>query len=160
MANPIPPEQQPLNQYRELQASSFFMWPALPLVDYGSGLVKLWMGVAALVALLTASTFSLPRDSMHWILVAAGLGNGSVLFVLLRLYLGWIHIHSRLIKANIVYEESGWYDGTVYVKTPEELTQHRLVAQYEVSPILQRLQRSLGVLGLLSLGEIVAGVLT
>lgn len=31
----------------------------------------------------------------------------------LRLYLGFSHVGSRLLSATVVYEETGWYDGQV-----------------------------------------------
>jgi hypothetical protein len=40
----------------------------------------------------------------------------------------------------------------MYVKSEEELAQHRLVVRYQVEPVLQRLRRSLwGVVGLSAL---------
>ncbi|MGB1417699.1 MAG: CGLD27 family protein, partial [Synechococcus sp.] len=38
------------------------------------------------------------------------------------------------------YEESGWYDGQVWIKPPEVLLQDRLIGTYEIYPGLLRLQ--------------------
>jgi len=61
-------------------------------------------------------------------------------------------VRRRLVQPRIPYEESGWYDGAMYVKSEEELAQHRLIVRYQVEPVLQRLRRSLwGVVGLSAL---------
>ena len=47
------------------------------------------------------------------------------------------------MEATVSYEESGWYDGQVWVKPPEILLQDRLVGTYEIYPGLLRLQSTL-----------------
>lgn len=41
------------------------------------------------------------------------------------------------------YEETGWYDGQVYVKDPEMLARDRLLGTYTVRPIVERLRKTL-----------------
>lgn len=60
--------------------------------------------------------------------------------VFLRVYLGWNYVYQRLIQATIAYEESGWYDGQIWVKTTEALIQDRLIGKYELLPILTKLK--------------------
>jgi len=69
--------------------------------------------------------------------------------VLLRLYLGWSYVCDRLSQETIGYEESGWYDGQTWTKPPEVLSRDRLIVSYQVQPILQRLQRTLGIIAIL-----------
>jgi len=45
------------------------------------------------------------------------------------------------MNATIAYEESGWYDGQIWIKTNEVLIQDRLIGVYEVLPIMDRLRR-------------------
>jgi hypothetical protein len=59
---------------------------------------------------------------------------------IIRLYLAWKYIYTRLMNATVSYEESGWYDGQTWVKTNEVMVQDRLVGTYEVLPILNRLR--------------------
>jgi hypothetical protein len=47
------------------------------------------------------------------------------------------------MEATIAYEESGWYDGQVWIKPPEVLLQDRLIGTYEILPGLLRLQATL-----------------
>ncbi|MGL5035009.1 MAG: CGLD27 family protein, partial [Microcystaceae cyanobacterium] len=63
--------------------------------------------------------------------------------VLLRILLGWYYIRDRLRSEQVIYEESGWYDGQVWTKPTEILTRDRLIASYEVNPIIKRCETSL-----------------
>ncbi len=38
----------------------------------------------------------------------------------------------RLLSATVEYEETGWYDGQVWVKTPQMLMRDRLLGTYQV----------------------------
>ena len=79
-----------------------------------------------------------------------------VVLALVRLYLGWSYVCDRLTSPTIFYEESGWYDGQTWTKPPEVLTRERLIVTYQVQPILQRLQRTFGLLALLLLAGTIA----
>jgi hypothetical protein len=52
-----------------------------------------------------------------------------------------------LISATVEYEETGWYDGQTWVKTPQVLMRDRLMSNYTVKPALARLKRTLLGLG-------------
>jgi hypothetical protein len=71
------------------------------------------------------------------------------LLALLQLYVGWAHVGGRLRQATVPYEESGWYDGQVWVKPEEVSNRDRLIVDYQVRPVLQRIRRTLGVMVLL-----------
>jgi Conserved in the green lineage and diatoms 27 len=62
------------------------------------------------------------------------------------LYLGWIYVKNRLYGESIFYEESGWYDGQTWIKTPEILTRDRLLVSYEIQPIIQRIKNTFFIL--------------
>jgi hypothetical protein len=46
------------------------------------------------------------------------------------------------MEATVPYEESGWYDGQVWIKPPEILLQDRFIGTYEIYPGLQRLEKT------------------
>jgi hypothetical protein len=48
---------------------------------------------------------------------------------------GWSYVGDRLLSAVIPYEESGWYDGQMWVKPPEILARDRLLGSYKVLDI-------------------------
>jgi hypothetical protein len=74
----------------------------------------------------------------------------------IRLSLGWYYIRSRLLSPRISYEESGWYDGQTWLKTPEFLVQDQLILTHQVQPILTRLRQTYyGIAGLLLGGGLI-----
>ena len=137
---PVPKEQQPINEYQELQTSWFFGWVKLAPAKYITKLI--WVGIWSLIvtAPLAAASFPIAKSPIQFGICAIG---GSLVFVLLatiRLYLGWIYVKGRLDGESIFYEESGWYDGQTWIKTPEILTRDRLLVSYEIQPILRRIE--------------------
>ncbi|KAF5840330.1 hypothetical protein DUNSADRAFT_17174 [Dunaliella salina] len=66
-----------------------------------------------------------------------------VAVVVVRIFLGWQYVGDRLMSAAVDYEETGWYDGEVFVKPPEVLTRDRLLGMYEVKPIMAKLRSTL-----------------
>jgi hypothetical protein len=47
------------------------------------------------------------------------------------------------MEATFPYEESGWYDGQIWIKPPEVLIQDRLIGTYEIYPGLSLLYLTL-----------------
>ena len=137
---PVPKEQQPINEYQELQTSWFFGWVKLAPAQYINKLI--WVGVWSLIvtAPLASASFPIAKYPLQFGICAIG---GSLIFIMLaaiRLYLGWIYVKNRLYGESIFYEESGWYDGQTWIKTPEILTRDRLLVSYEIQPILGRIR--------------------
>lgn len=56
---------------------------------------------------------------------------------------GWSYVGDRLLSAVIPYEESGWYDGQMWVKPPEVLARDRLLGAYKVKPVIKMLKQTL-----------------
>nr|YP_009510868.1 hypothetical protein [Gracilaria gracilis]AXI96541.1 hypothetical protein [Gracilaria gracilis] len=135
---PVPFDQQPLNEYFALKASWFFSWSTLSLNKY---FIKLFLiFVFIFVILMFSLVYIVSKTYSIWKLIILNIFIATFIFLLIfiRLYLGWSYIVKRLISATIFYEESGWYDGELWIKKPEALTQDRLVAFYEVMPFLFR----------------------
>jgi hypothetical protein len=108
----------------------------------------LW-GLSWLVAgPVAAVSFSPAKHSTQFVLLAAAGASIIPTLALLRLYLGWRYVKTRLLNTTVFYEESGWYDGQTWEKPVEVLTQDRLIVSYQVEPILQRLSRTFQIVGL------------
>jgi hypothetical protein len=137
---PVPKEQQPINEYQELQNSWFFSWAKLAPAKYITKLI--WVGVWSLIvtAPLAEASFSIAKSPIQFGVCAIGGSLVFITFAAIRLYLGWIHVKERLYNESVFYEESGWYDGQTWIKTPEILDRDRLIVSYEVQPILKRIQ--------------------
>lgn len=151
---PVPKEQQPINEYQELQDSWFFGWVKLEPSKYIFKLLCVGAWSLTISAPLAAASFPIAKYPLQFGMGAIG---GSLVFITLatvRLYLGWIYVKNRLYRESIFYEESGWYDGQTWIKTPEILTRDRLLVSYEIGPIMQRIKNTF----LVSIGATIAGI--
>jgi len=153
---PVPLEQQPVNEYEILKESWLCCWATLDFWLYVRKLLGVLLLGGLLVAPIAAASFS-PMKKPVFFALASGLGAMLLLaLVLSRILLGWYYIRDRLQADKVIYEESGWYDGQVWKKTPEILTRDRLIVAYQVNPILQRLKTTAFLLvGLISLDGLI-----
>jgi hypothetical protein len=145
---PVPFDQRPINEYHTLKESWLFRWVTLDLKAYLSRIVWFWSLSWSITGPIAAASFP-PLDYPGKFALTAAAGASLVLAsLLLRLYLGWLYIYDRLLSETVFYEETGWYDGQLWVKPPEVLVKDRLIGTYQVQPMLQRLRRTFSLLGL------------
>ncbi|GAY50209.1 hypothetical protein CUMW_124900 [Citrus unshiu] len=124
-----PSEQRPVNEYSSLKDGALYSWGEL-----GQGPFILRLGGLSLVAFM---------EPLRFVLAA---GTGTLFLaslIVLRIYLGWSYVGDRLLSAVIPYEESGWYDGQMWVKPPEVLARDRLLGAYKVKPVIKMLKQTL-----------------
>ena len=139
---PVPKDQRPLNEYKKLKESNNFFWCIQDKNSYFQFLSLIFLVSFLLSALiLVISSFSL-SNIKYFFISSIFIGLVIVTIFCLRSYLGWQYIYSRLMEATVPYEESGWYDGQVWIKPPEILLQDRLIGTYEIYPGLQRLEKT------------------
>ncbi len=143
---PVPTEQQPINEYQDLAGSWFYRWATLGMRGFVTPI--LWIaGIAwVLVAPVAAASFPPTKQPIQFVLSGAAGASLILGLVLVWLYLGWTYVGDRLSSRTVPYEESGWYDGQIWEKPPEELTRDRLIVTYEIQPFLQRLRRTFVIL--------------
>ncbi|MBD2453090.1 CGLD27 family protein [Nostoc sp. FACHB-87] len=153
---PVPIDQQPLNEYEELRTSWLFRDCTLNWREYLTNIAWIW-GFSWLVSgPVAAASFPPQKYAAHFVLCGAAGASLGVIFVLLRMYLGWRYVRDRLYSTTVFYEESGWYDGQTWIKPQEVLARDRLIVTYEIKPILQRLQFTFaGLAGMYLIGTIV-----
>jgi len=145
---PVPWEQQPVNEYRSLMETWLFSWATDDVQSYGVKLALVGLAFAVLVGWpVTAMSFSPEKELMKCSMGALCGGILASTMAALRLYLGWAYVGNRLFSATVEYEETGWYDGQVWVKPPEVLARDRLLGSYKVKPALLRLKLTLIGLG-------------
>ena len=152
---PVPTEQQPINEYQDMRESWFYSWGGRTLSGYLTPLVVLWITSWMIAGPVAAASFAPGKHPLPF-LRSAGLGALALpVLTLMQLYTGWLHVGRRLQRKAVPYEESGWYDGEIWIKPDEILNRDRLIADYQVTPILRRIQRTIGLIaGLLALGLI------
>jgi hypothetical protein len=139
-----------------LKESWFFRWATLERSRYISKILWVWLWSWAIAAPIAAASFPVEKYPAQFLITSTGGAILLLLLVLIRLYLGWSYVSSRLMDANVFYEESGWYDGQTWVKPAEVLARDRLVVSYQIQPILKQMQVTFAALaGILGSGAIV-----
>ena len=152
---PVPLHQQPYNEYKTLRKSCFFSWPTLNLMNFVYKLLRTWL-ISSILAIPLLTDTLIESSKMEKFLVLDFILSSFILIILLiRLHLGWSYIIQRLLSATIIYEESGWYDGEVWIKPSNVLAQDRLIAIYEIRPFLNVINKTLLVSTILFVMQII-----
>ena len=142
---PVPKEQQPTNEFIELSKSTIFSWAktkkSLILV-----LIKFWLGSFVLFLIISSGSIYFKTSLLKYILLSVFSSLSIPLLISIRLYLGWNHIFKRLTSERVEYEESGWYDGQIWIKPLPLKEKESLIASIEVKPILKNLIQSLSII--------------
>ncbi|KAF9619681.1 hypothetical protein IFM89_008002 [Coptis chinensis] len=140
----VPFEQRPVNEYSSLKDGPLYSWGELSPGPFFLRLGGLWLGTLTVLGIpIAAASFNPSREPLRFLLAA---GTGTlflVALVVLRIYLGWSYVGDRLLSAVIPYEETGWYDGQMWVKPPEVLARDRLLGSYKVKPVIKLLKQTL-----------------
>ncbi|KAJ6907629.1 CONSERVED IN THE GREEN LINEAGE AND DIATOMS 27 [Populus alba x Populus x berolinensis] len=128
----VPFEQRPVNEYSSLKEGPLYSWGELGPGPFLLRLGGLWLATFTVLGVpIAAATFNPSREPLRFVLAA---GTGTLFLVsliILRIYLGWSYVGDRLLSAVIPYEESGWYDGQMWVKPTE------------VKPVIKMLKQTL-----------------
>ena len=150
---PVPKEQQPTNEFIELSKSTIFSWPktkkSLILV-----LIKFWISAFVLFLIISSGSVYFKTYLLKYILLSFFSSLSIPLLISVRLYLGWNHVFKRLTSERVEYEESGWYDGQVWIKPIVLKEKESLIASIEVKPILKNLIQIFSIISVLALSGI------
>ena len=150
---PVPREQQPTNEFIELSKSNIFSWPkkkkSLILV-----LTKFWLVSFILFLVISSGSIYFKTSLLKYILLSVFSSLTIPLLISIRLYLGWNHVFRRLTSEKVEYEESGWYDGKVWIKPLTLKEKESLIASIEVKPILKNLIQISSIILVLALSGI------
>ena len=150
---PVPREQQPTNEFIELSKSIFFSWPktkkSLIIV-----LIKFWLVSFVLFLVISSGSVYFKTSLLKYILLSFFSSLSLPLLISIRLYLGWSHVFKRLKSEKVEYEESGWYDGQIWIKPLVLKEKEALIASIEVKPILKNLIQIFSIILVLALSGI------
>ncbi len=142
---PVPSEQQPTNEFIELSKSIIYSWPktkkSLILV-----LIKFWIGAFVLFLIISSGSVHFKTSILKYIFLSLLSSLSIPLLISIRLYLGWNHVYKRLTSERVEYEESGWYDGQIWLKPLLLKEKESLIASIEVKPILKNLIQILSII--------------
>lgn len=141
---PVPLQQRPLNEYLNIKKSFLFN---LYISDFSIFyLVNLFFFNFFLFSIYNLSQFFLYFLFEHTIKVFLIIVSTLLLFqsfFIVRAYLGLFYIKKRLENCIIEYEESGWFDGQLWVKPSKILMQDRLISYHRVTPLLKKLKKTI-----------------
>ena len=135
---PVPKEQQPTNEFIELSKSKIFTWPKSKK-SFSFILLKFWIGTFFIFVVISSGSVYFETSTLRYILLSFFSSLSLPFLFSLRLYLGWNHIFKRLTSEKVEYEESGWYDGQIWIKPIKLKEKETLIALLEVKPILKNL---------------------
>ena len=135
---PVPKNQQPTNEFIELSKSKIFTLPkskkSLSFI-----LLKFWIGTFFIFVVISSGSVYFETSTLRYILLSLFSSLSLPFLFSIRLYLGWNHIFKRLTSEKVEYEESGWYDGQIWIKPVKLKEKETLIALLEVKPILKNL---------------------
>ena len=135
---PVPKEQQPTNEFIELSNSKIFSWPKSKKI-FSIILIKFWLVTFIVFLLISSGSIYFKTFLIKYIFLSLLSSLSIPLLINIRLYLGWNHIFKRLNSEKVEYEESGWYDGQIWIKPLNLKEKESLIASIEVKPILKNL---------------------
>ena len=147
---PVPKDQQPTNEFIELSKSRIFSWPKSKK-SFLFILLKFWVGTFILFIAISSGSVYFETSTLKYILISLFSSLSLPFLLSIRLYLGWNHIFKRLTSEKVEYEESGWYDGQIWIKPINLKEKESLIALLEVKPILKNLIQTLSIITTLAL---------
>ena len=147
---PVPKEQQPTNEFIELSKSAIFSSSKnkLSLIIL---LMKFWGAGFILFLIISSGSIYFKTSAFKYILLSFFTSLSLPLLISIRLYLGWHHVFKRLSSERVEYEESGWYDGQVWIKPVNLKEKESLIASIEVKPILKNIIQIFSIISVLAL---------
>lgn len=146
---PVPFDQRPLNEYKSLTKLTLFSWSLMQTKNFVTSILCIIFVTACCSIILTSQYSSniIPKRLLY--VYNLSVTTLIIELVLVRLYLGWSYVSKRLLSASVTYEESGWYDNQIWIKSASSLIQDRLVAIYEVNPLLAKIKKLVFVIALI-----------
>lgn len=157
-AEAVPEDQRPANEYLDLISAPFFDWANRP---NGSKSLLLRLAIlyvsiySAICWPISGATFTMDGYLIHKVLSSHVGAVGFILIFIFRLYSGWGYIGERLKSKRIEFEETGWYDGAIEMKTEVEIARDLLLYRQDVKPVVDRLKTILFGTGAIFLASVI-----
>tara|TARA_B100000700_G_scaffold312418_1_gene395965 strand:+ start:290 stop:775 length:486 start_codon:yes stop_codon:yes gene_type:complete len=139
--SPVPKSQIPIEEFKQLSQSWFFGWGTMNTRNIYIRLLNSWLIFLPLIILINSGSYTLRGYPLRIVEISSITALTLPILITIRLIIGWRYIFKRLMSEKIEYEESGWYDGQVWEKPLEWREKDILVAEYEVKPIVNQLNK-------------------
>lgn len=145
---PVPIKQLPVKKYQSLKESNFFRWAFLDNLKYITKLLAVWISGLLLAALVASSKSTYNDVNFLCILKFAIAGKIVALLCCIKLYTAWYSVKSHLISQKVVYQIIDERKICVWYKSNLMLIRDRLIAEFQVRPILKRIKRTIFLISL------------
>ncbi len=143
---PVPKDQIPFEEFITLSKSWFFAWPLNDQNQLESKLFISWILSLPFNIIISSGSQFLRHDIAKNIIISSTISIIIPLIILLRQWLGWSYISKRLYSENVIYEQTGWYDGKKWEKPISWRERDFLIAQFEVKPVIDKITNILFIL--------------
>lgn len=140
-AEAVPEAQRPVNEYLYLSKQPLFGWASTNDKNLLLRLLVVYVIVFGIICWpIAGATYTQDGYAIQKI-AASNVGAISLIgFLMIRLYSGWDYVRVRLTSKVIEYEETGWYDGDVEIKTEAEQKRDKFLYNEKVRPVVNRLK--------------------
>nr|YP_009551062.1 hypothetical protein Ycf36 [Pseudellipsoidion edaphicum]QAA12055.1 hypothetical protein Ycf36 [Pseudellipsoidion edaphicum] len=143
---PVLRDQRPFYEYLKRKESLVLGWVVLKQIKYTKRFFVSLFSLCLLLFPITYLTISFsyyPIQSVFFILLLPLFGVG---IVYCYFFITWFYIRKRLVEAKVWYEESGWYDGKIWIKPTSVLKHEKLLCYYQIVPLVKRLKNTLKII--------------
>ena len=143
---PVPKEQRPFYEYIKRKDSSFLGWVGLNETRYTNRFFLMLGTIFTLLFPITCWFISFNSYPLQTLLFNLLLSLSFQSLIYGYFFITWIYAGKRLVAAKVFYEESGWYDGRIWIKPPSILRHERLLYHYQLVPLITRLRKTLQII--------------
>ena len=148
---PVPLNQRPLNEFNSISKSWINSWPLLEKNIFYRKLLYSWLIIIPFSLIISYGSDYLKNNVLDLFFTSLIASLLFPIFILIRQWLSWVYIYRRLNSENIEYEESGWYDGQTWEKPIDWRAKDLLIAQHQIKPVLNHLEKIIIILTSLTL---------
>ena len=152
---PVPIKQRPLNEFNSIRNSWIISWPLLEKNIFYRKLLYSWVFFMPISLIISYGSNNLKNNIFDLTFTSLTASLIFPILLLFRQWLSWIYIYKRLNSENIEYEESGWYDGQIWEKPIDWRAKDLLIAQHQVKPILNHLEKIILLITLITFSSII-----
>lgn len=140
---PVPKEQRPFYEYIKRKESNILGWVGLNESGYTLRFFITFLIVFSLNFPLTSLITNFFYYPFRALLINIILSLCFLLLLYTYFFVAWTYAGQRLLSAKVSYEESGWYDGKIWIKPPAILKHERLLYYYQLVPLITRLSKTI-----------------
>jgi hypothetical protein len=139
----VPRDQRPFYEYLKRKESFLLGWVGLNESSYTTRFSLAFLSIFFLFLPLTNLSLNLFYYPVLSLIVNLLISLILMLILYTYFFVAWLYVGKRLLSAKVYYEESGWYDGKIWIKPPTILKHERLLYYYQLVPLILRVKKTL-----------------